>query len=122
MSETRHWELREQLDATDGERTFIEVVDESGDVVCDDCAFYPMAVTRENAELIIKAVNAYDALLEACKSAYYLPDVWINDPDGEAEKAEKAEIKQELEKALALAEPSPRDWPMSDEDVIRAEL
>ena len=36
----------------------IDVLDGDGNIVCSNEAYYPEPVTKENAELIVRAVNA----------------------------------------------------------------
>ncbi len=40
--------------------TSIRVVDETGEVIADNEPYYPTGITRERADIIVEAVNAYD--------------------------------------------------------------
>lgn len=53
----------------DGEGDLVEIIGCDNEIVADNQEFYPEAITEANAELIVKAVNSHDALVEALELA-----------------------------------------------------
>jgi len=60
---------------------------------------YPEPEDYANARLIAAAPD----LLEACEAAYYMPTVWVNDPDGRIADGVKREVEDLLRNAICKA-------------------
>ena len=72
----RPWKIqRFELRYNSGDRNGVRVVSaETDETITDNETYYPHGITDANAKLIVQAVNAHDALVEACKLAIRLID------------------------------------------------
>lgn len=67
MSKPSLWTIR-RMGKYEGGEEGIEILDGNGEVVADNQTYYPTAITQENADIIVNAVNNHETLVSALRS------------------------------------------------------